>query len=90
MLHVLKKLVHENRYFKYHLILIILFTFIYNFASNYVHHENDRKEVESLSSSFYHAVMTQFTVAPLNAPTSPLLRILCIVQVLIAIMFLNL
>ena len=67
-----------------------MFAFIYNAAAQYVSDETDRREVESLGSSFYHSVMTQFTVAPLNAPSSPLLRTLCVIQVLVAIMFLNL
>jgi hypothetical protein len=59
-------------------------------ASFYVKNETDKNEINTFGSCFYHSVMTQFTVAPLFGPKGPLLRTLCVVQVLIAILFLNL
>ncbi len=58
--------------------------------SFYIKNEEEKKEISTLGSCIYHAVMTQFTVAPLFSPQTPLLRFLCVVQVMIAILFLNL
>mgnify|MGYP006127734473 CR=1 FL=1 len=84
-------LLSRNKYLWCHLTLILLFGFLYRFMSWYgLLSGSDALDMSSLGDTLYHSVMTQFTISALNNPRSGLLRFVCVLQVLIAFIFLNL
>jgi len=83
-----------NEYFWVHLLIIIpLFTLIYHSMSLWKESgllDRERDELSSLGSCFYYATITEFTIGSLNNPESSILRLICILQIVVSFIFLNL
>ena len=63
MIHLLlKKIKQQSALIKYHLLLIIIFTVIFNLYSPYCDNEEDKKSFATFFQTLYFTVDTHFTV----------------------------
>ena len=86
-----KSLKNRNLLLKEHIILLIVFSFIYYKVSIYSQNERDIKKFSSYEQCLYFTVVTHFTVGFGDiSPESPLLRRICIIQIFLAFLLFNL
>ncbi len=90
LIRILKK---QNSFLLTHLVIIILFGFLYRYMSYSNRWGLNSREVSELSSfhsSFYHSLITEFTIGALNNPETFWLRTCVMIQVVLSFIFLNL
>ena len=83
-------LIVQNRLLFYHLLVIIIFSLIYYYVSKTESGIKDKEKMNTYTDCFYFTTITHFTIGFGDiAPESKILRILVIVQVLIAFILMN-
>ena len=87
---ILKILIVQNRLFFYHIAVILIFSIIYYYVAIYKGTSKDKKRMNSYFDCFYFTTITHFTVGFGDiAPDAYILKILVVIQVLIAFILMN-
>jgi len=91
MIHLLlKKIKQQNQLLPYHIILIIIFTIIFNLYSPYSDNEEDKKNFSSFFQTFYFTTVTHFTVGFGDiTPKSNVLRSVTMCHMFLTFLLLN-
>lgn len=87
---LLKKIKQQNHLLPYHIILIIIFTIIFNLYSPYCNNDEDKKNFTSFFQTFYFTTVTHFTVGFGDiTPKSNVLRSFTICHIFLTFLLFN-
>ena len=87
---LLKKIKQQNQLLPYHIILILIFTTIFNLYSPYCDNEEDKKNFSSFFQTFYFTTVTHFTVGFGDiTPKSYIFRLLTMCHIFLTFLLLN-
>jgi voltage-gated potassium channel len=82
---LIKNIKERNILIKEHIIIVLVFSFLYYKVSKHSDNINDRKKYNSFEDCLYFTIVTHFTVGFGDiTPESPVLRRLCMLQIFLA------
>ena len=87
---LIKKFKAQNRFFWYHIVMILIFTVIYHITAKKYGTEKDKVSLKSWEDCLYYTCTTHFTVGLGDiAPKSDVLRGFTIIHVIGAFLLMN-
>ena len=87
---LMKQFQDQNKFFVYHLLMIIIFSVIYYFGAKKWGTKKDKINLNTAENCLYYTCTTHFTVGLGDiAPQSPVLRGITIVHVIGAFLLMN-
>ena len=81
---------NQNKFFMYHILLILIFTLIFYTLAPYTDDEDDIESYSNFNDCLYYTTITHFTVGLGEiSPNSTFLKYLCMLHVILTFTLLN-
>lgn len=83
---LIQQLINKNANLQYHLLVIIVFSFIYyNIAQNNSEDDENYLQFRDYGSCLYYTIITHFTIGYGDiSPRTDIMKVMCCIQIILA------